>query len=126
MRRVPVTDRGSVSRRSILRGGLAAGGLGLAGALSGCGSPLAAGLAGTELSPGTLTFWNLFGGGDGAQAASEIIRADGTREAIPSKVVTRLMKGDRVVLQTAGGAGYGDPALRSPEAATADRADGKV
>lgn len=67
MRRVPVTDRGSVSRRSILRGGLAAGGLGLAGALSGCGSPLAAGLAGTELSPGTLTFWNLFGGGDGAR-----------------------------------------------------------
>ncbi len=56
-----------VSRRSLLRGGLAAGGLGLAGGLSGCGSPLAAGLAGTELSPGTLTFWNLFGGGDGAR-----------------------------------------------------------
>ncbi|MGE4046666.1 MAG: hydantoinase B/oxoprolinase family protein, partial [Acetobacteraceae bacterium] len=67
-----------------------------------------------------------FGGGDGARAESRIIRADGTEEVIPSKVVTRLMKGDRVILQTAGGAGYGDPALRSPAAVAADIADGKV
>ncbi|GAB7192001.1 extracellular solute-binding protein [Kineococcus sp. NUM-3379] len=51
------------SRRALLRGGLALGGLGLAG----CGSPLAAGIAGTQLAPGTVTFWNLFGGGDGAR-----------------------------------------------------------
>jgi len=55
------------SRRSFLSGALAAGGLGAAGALSGCGSPLAAGIAGTPLNPGTVTFWNLFGGGDGAR-----------------------------------------------------------
>lgn len=62
------STRGALSRRSLLRGGLAAaGGLGLAGALSGCGTALSSGLAGTELSPGTLTFWNLFGGGDGAR-----------------------------------------------------------
>lgn len=68
----------------------------------------------------------VFGGGDGARAESVILRADGSTETIPSKVVTRLMKGDRVILQTAGGAGYGDPALRSADATAADRADGKV
>jgi N-methylhydantoinase B/oxoprolinase/acetone carboxylase alpha subunit len=66
------------------------------------------------------------GGGDGARAVSHIFRADGTVQEIPSKIVTRLNKGDRVVVQTAGGAGYGDPAARDKELAALDRADGKV
>ena len=57
----------SVSRRALLRGGLGVVTLGLTGGLAGCGSPVAAGLAGTQLNPGTLTYWNLFGGGDGAR-----------------------------------------------------------
>src|SRR3954454_24872171 len=57
-----------LSRRGLLRGGLGiAAGLGVAGGLSGCGSALSAGVAGTELAPGTVTFWNLFGGGDGVR-----------------------------------------------------------
>ena len=64
--------------------------------------------------------------GDGARAHSVIVRRDGTTEEIPSKVVTRLMAGDRVIVQTAGGAGYGDPAARDPQAVAADIADGKV
>ena len=60
--------RGGPSRRTLLRGGLgAAAGLGLAGALSGCGTAFSAGVAGSQLNPGTVTFWNLFGGGDGAR-----------------------------------------------------------
>jgi len=60
--------RGGPSRRALLRGGIGAiGGVGLASALAGCGSPIAAGLAGTQIAPGTVTFWNLFGGGDGAR-----------------------------------------------------------
>lgn len=56
------------SRRKVLAGGLAGlGATGLAGGLSGCGSPLAAGVAGTPLNPDSVTFWNLFGGGDGAR-----------------------------------------------------------
>lgn len=47
---------------------LGAGGvLAASSALAGCGSPLAAGLVGSELSPGTLVYWNLFGGGDGGR-----------------------------------------------------------
>ncbi len=68
----------------------------------------------------------VLGGQDGARAESVIIRAGGAREVIPSKIVTRLMKGDRIILQTAGGAGYGDPGLRAPDAVVADVADGKV
>jgi multiple sugar transport system substrate-binding protein len=52
-----------VSRRSVLRG---AAGLGVA-ALAGCSSPVAAGIAGTAVSPGTIDYWNLFGGGDGVR-----------------------------------------------------------
>jgi N-methylhydantoinase B/oxoprolinase/acetone carboxylase alpha subunit len=68
----------------------------------------------------------LFGGGAGAMARSVIHRRDGTQEVIPSKIVTRLNKGDRVVIETAGGGGYGDPARRSAAARAADLADGKV
>ena len=57
-----------LSRRAFLqRSAGAAAGLALAGGLSGCGSALSAGLAGSPLAPGTLTYWNLFGGGDGAR-----------------------------------------------------------
>lgn len=66
------------------------------------------------------------GGGDGARAISDIYRADGTVESIPSKTVTGLNKGDRVVVQTAGGAGHGDPALRDTNARALDIADGKT
>jgi N-methylhydantoinase B/oxoprolinase/acetone carboxylase alpha subunit len=66
------------------------------------------------------------GGHDGAMAHSVIHRADGREEPIPSKLVTELHKGDRVVLETAGGGGHGDPARRAPEQVEADRANGKV
>lgn len=66
------------------------------------------------------------GGADGGLAYSEIIRADGTIEVIPSKIVTRLGKGDRVVVGTAGGAGRGDPAARDREVLRTDVANGKV
>jgi len=52
------------SRRAFLGGALATA-VGLA--TSGCSTALSAGLAGTPLAPGTLTYWNLFGGGDGAR-----------------------------------------------------------
>jgi N-methylhydantoinase B/oxoprolinase/acetone carboxylase alpha subunit len=68
----------------------------------------------------------VFGGGDGARAESVILRRDGTTETIPSKVVTRLMRGDRIVIKTAGGAGYGYATERDPAARAADNANGKT
>ena len=67
------TDRspGGLSRRQLLRGGLgAAAAIGLGGGLSGCGSTLSAGVVGSQLSPETVVYWNLFGGGDGARMQS--------------------------------------------------------
>jgi len=68
----------------------------------------------------------LAGGGAGARARSVIRRADGREEIIPSKIATTLRSGDRVVVETAGGGGYGDPVRRAAERTAADLADGKV
>ncbi|HVY16343.1 MAG TPA: hydantoinase B/oxoprolinase family protein [Rhodopila sp.] len=68
----------------------------------------------------------LAGGGDGASADGVILRTDGTRQVIPSKIVTRLNRGDRVIVQTAGGGGYGDPNHRDAGRAAQDMADGKT
>jgi N-methylhydantoinase B len=59
-------------------------------------------------------------------ARSVIHRAGGGEEVVPSKLVTTLRAGDRVVFETAGGGGYGDPAARDPEQVRADLADGKI
>ena len=66
------------------------------------------------------------GGRDGAMARTVIYRLDGSEEVVPSKIVTTLHAGERVVFETAGGGGYGDPAARDPAAVAADVADGKV
>jgi N-methylhydantoinase B len=66
------------------------------------------------------------GGGDGAMARTVIRRAGGGEETVPSKLVTTLHAGDRVVFETAGGGGYGDPAARDPVKVRADLADGKI
>lgn len=57
-----------ISRRTVLRAaGLTAAGLGASALVGGCSSPAAAGLFGGSLDPGIVTFWNLFGGGDGVR-----------------------------------------------------------
>ena len=66
------------------------------------------------------------GGGNGAFAYSTVIRADGSEEVIPSKRLLSMKAGDRLVIETAGGAGYGDPGERDPEAVRRDIANGKV
>jgi multiple sugar transport system substrate-binding protein len=76
----------ALTRRSLLRATLAgAGAATLAGTgaatLTGCSSPVAAGLANAELDPGTVEYWNLFGGGDGVRMQQ---MQDGYRKANPA------------------------------------------
>ena len=66
------------------------------------------------------------GGHAGAKSFSKISRSSGNEEVIPSKLVTDLCKGDRVLIQTAGGGGYGDPRARTKDLVEADILDNKI
>ena len=50
----------------------------------------------------------------------------GAVETIPSKTMTTLLKGDRVIVTTAGGGGNGPRADRDARAVERDIQDGKV
>jgi N-methylhydantoinase B len=67
-----------------------------------------------------------FGGDEGMTARTVIYRADGNEEVIQSKLVTCLFPGDRVLIQTAGGGGFGHPTERHRARVCEDVANGKV
>jgi len=67
----------------------------------------------------------LFGGHEGACARCRVERGGETIE-VPSKGALKLMKGDIVIIDTGGGAGYGEPAERDPDAIAADLAEGWI
>ena len=66
------------------------------------------------------------GGGDGAKAFSKIVRRDGTEEIVNSKLFTMVHSGERLIVETAGGGGYGDPNGRDREAVQDDLRNRKV
>lgn len=66
------------------------------------------------------------GGLPGACARTVIYRSTGAAEEVPSKIVTSLSSGDRLVVETAGGGGYGNALKRSRIELEADIANGKV
>jgi len=70
--------------------------------------------------------WGLEGGAPGARGHAFILRADGSRETLPSKKMIVLHPGDQLWEYIAGGAGYGDPLDRDPSAVCADVLDGKI
>ena len=107
--------RGVMSRRQLLRGGLgAAAAIGLGGSLTGCGSALSAGLVGSTLAPGTVTYWNLFGGGDGARMQSMQQQYQGEHGVDSLQAATFAIDASRLEVTLTGGAGYalGSPANR--------------
>ena len=66
------------------------------------------------------------GGQPGATASSRITRSDGRVDEVPSKQVTTLHAGDRVLVETAGGGGYGTPSDRDRNRSSMDLRNGKV
>ncbi|GGF50098.1 N-methylhydantoinase B [Azorhizobium oxalatiphilum] len=66
-------------------------------------------------------------GGEAAACAHSVIhRVSGAQEVIPSKQMTTLGKGDRVVVETAGGGGNGPVTERTRTDILTDIANGKV
>ena len=51
--------------------------------------------------------WGLFGGGPGSVGEDWLIRADGTRQRLPGKTTFDVVAGDRLLIRTPGGGGYG-------------------
>ena len=59
--------------------------------------------------------WGILGGRPGACSEKWLVRTDGSREKLPSKVDNvRVLPGDRVLFRTAGGGGWGDALERDP------------
>ncbi len=73
--------------------------------------------------------FGILGGESGAPVDSYVIEADGTKHrfASPGKVGGHpLNEGDTVILQSAGGGGYGDPLERDAEIVRRDMSDGLI
>lgn len=68
----------------------------------------------------------LLGGEEGSTAFSKITRMDGSEEIIKSKVVERLKAGDKILVETAGGGGYGNPKDRLNSMVLSDIANRKT
>lgn len=66
------------------------------------------------------------GGQPGGLSKATIRRLSGETEVIPSKIVATLRKGDRLIVETGGGGGYGKPSAREPGAVRDDIRDGKI
>lgn len=67
--------------------------------------------------------WGLFGGDEGAPSRF-LVERGGETVALPSKTNYLLQRGDRLIIETAGGGGYGDPLQRAPETVEQDLAQG--
>jgi N-methylhydantoinase B len=70
--------------------------------------------------------WGVEGGHDGDNARARVWRADGRDEAVNSKQIVHLKPGERLEVEMAGGAGYGDPRLRDRDSVRDDLRDHKI
>ncbi|MCW3979507.1 MAG: hydantoinase B/oxoprolinase family protein [Candidatus Bathyarchaeota archaeon] len=71
--------------------------------------------------------WGLEGGGEASGSRYLKIRRDGSQEELPSKFQGILLEtGERIVIETAGGGGWGDPKKRDPERVRRDCEKGVI
>lgn len=70
--------------------------------------------------------YGVAGGGAGSPALHVHIPPDGEEHVLPSKINTVVEAGSEVLLQPAGGGGFGDPTDRPPEQVLEDVIDGYI
>lgn len=69
--------------------------------------------------------WGLFGGQKGSHSRF-LVERNGETLKLDSKVNFPLRKGDRLIIETAGGGGYGDPRQRDPALVAKELKDGLI
>ncbi len=69
--------------------------------------------------------WGLFGGQE-ALPSRFLVERDGQMLTVPSKANFPLQKGDRLIIETSGGGGFGDPRERERDAVLRDVEDGII
>jgi N-methylhydantoinase B len=74
----------------------------------------------------TIKPWGLAGGQPGGPSKTWIETPEGEIQPLPSKVTTILPPGTKIVLQTAGAGGYGDPFKRNPLSVANDVKEGLI
>ena len=84
----------------------------------------------TFLEPGEIAIhddrwltppWGILGGRPGMRSTKVLVRGDGSREVLPSKCdQVKVAPGDRLIFQTAGGGGWGDPLERDADKVRTD------
>ncbi|MGH2403804.1 MAG: hydantoinase B/oxoprolinase family protein, partial [bacterium] len=74
-----------------------------------------------ELAP-----WGASGGRPGARSGYYLIDRRGRARKLASKCTMSVMRGERIVLRTPGGGGYGRPNRRAPARVAADIEDGYI
>ncbi len=70
--------------------------------------------------------WGLKGGKAGGTVGSRIITPAGEEIPLPSKTTREVAPGSRIILQTAGAGGYGDPYSRDPQRVRQDVIEGFI
>lgn len=88
---------------------------------------LADGIVSIHDDRATIQPWGINGGEPGSSSRKFIIRQDGTREDLRSKMDNiQVYAGDQIHFITAGSGGWGDPLLRDPEVVRTDVLRGLV
>jgi N-methylhydantoinase B len=70
--------------------------------------------------------WGLHGGLPASLGEYELVRGDGSVKRLPPKCTILLKQGDRLVIRTPGGGGYGSPLERLPDLVLEDVVNGLV
>ena len=70
--------------------------------------------------------WGVFGGHAAGTSDCVVISQNGTRKRLPSKVTTTVNRGDRIIITTPGGGGWGSPLKRKKESIERDVREGFV
>jgi len=83
------------------------------------------GLVYTEQSNQKFAPWGMNGGGSGTAAVIKLIRKDG-QEIEMSKSYFEALPGDRIIMETSGGGGYGNPKKRDPKLIYQDLREEKI